>query len=257
MPEACPKLPSPVATLTYEFTDGHVIPLHFHPEDQLVYASQGVMTVQTDQGTWVVPSQRAVWIPARIPHTIAMSGAVSMRTLYLKPRLVRTLPRTCCVVNVSPLLRELVLHACTFKVLRRRTRSQAHLLDLLVDQLEAVQSVPLQLPRPADSRALRVSEVLLRDPGDSRSLGELCRLAGASKRTIERLFQEETKLTFGKWRQQLRLMRSLQLLAAGEKITYAALESGYSTPSAYISMFRKSLGTTPGRYFTQISSSMA
>lgn len=248
--EACPRLPSPVSTLTYDFEDGHVIPLHFHPEDQLVYASQGVMTIQTEQGTWVVPPQRAVWIPARIPHTIAMSGAVSMRTLYLKPRLVRSLPRTCCVVNVSPLLRELILHACTFKVLRRRTRIQAHLLDLLLDQMEAVQSVPLQLPRPLDSRALRVSETLLRDPGDARSLGELCRAAGASKRTIERLFQDETKLTFGKWRQQLRLMRSLQLLAAGEKVAYAALECGYSTPSAYIAMFRKVLGTTPGNYFS-------
>jgi len=207
------------------------------------------MTVQTQQGTWVVPPQRAVWIPARIPHTIAMSGAVSMRTLYLKPRLVRTLPRTCCVVNVSPLLRELILHACTFKVLRRRTRIQAHLLDLLLDQMEAVPSVALQLPSPVDSRALRVSETLLRDPSDVRPLGELCRSAGASKRTVERLFQEETKLTFGKWRQQLRLMHSLQMLAAGEKISYAALESGYSTPSAYIAMFRKILGTTPGRYF--------
>ncbi|MGB7623931.1 MAG: AraC family ligand binding domain-containing protein, partial [Terriglobia bacterium] len=100
---------SRVTTLTYDFPHGHVVPRHYHDRDQLVYACQGVMTVRTDEGTWVVPTQRAVWIPARVPHGITMSGAVSMRTLYLKPSLVRTLPRSCCVVNVSLLLRELIL----------------------------------------------------------------------------------------------------------------------------------------------------
>src|SRR5208283_3594404 len=108
---ACHKLPSPVTTLTYDFAHGHVIPEHFHLEDQLVYASRGVMTVRTSEGAWVVPPRRAVWIPARIPHSIVMSGAVSMRTLYLRARMVSRLPRTCCVVNVSSLLQELILHA--------------------------------------------------------------------------------------------------------------------------------------------------
>src|SRR6516225_5208061 len=108
-----PNRRSDIATLTHDYHAGHVIPLHFHDRDQLVYASRGVMTVQTRDGSWVVPTDRAVWIPAAIPHTITMSGAVAMRTLYLKPRLARGLPRSCCVVNVSPLLKELILHACT------------------------------------------------------------------------------------------------------------------------------------------------
>src|SRR5882672_12664245 len=107
------------ATLSYEFEHGHVIPSHFHPEDQLVFASKGVMTVSTRQGIWVVPPSRAVWIPARTPHSITMSGAVSMRTLYLLPGLVRCLPANCVVLNVSPLLKELVLHACRFPRLRK------------------------------------------------------------------------------------------------------------------------------------------
>src|SRR5215831_10626827 len=98
---------SHIVTLTHDYPAGQVIPLHFHDRDQLVYASRGVMTVQTDAGTWVVPTHRAVWIPARIPHTVAMSGKVAMRTLYLKPRLAPSVPRECCVVNVSPLLKEL------------------------------------------------------------------------------------------------------------------------------------------------------
>jgi AraC-like DNA-binding protein len=246
---ACPSLPSPVTTLTYDFVHGHRIPEHFHPEDQLVYACRGVMTVRTADGSWVVPAQRAVWIPARIPHSIVMSGAVSMRTIYFRARLVRRLPRSCCVVNVSPVLQELILHACTYPRLSRRSKIQAHLIAVIVDQLGMVRAIPLQLPSPSDPRAVRVAETLQRDPSEQRSLKAVCRHAGASKRTIERLFQTETHLSLGKWRQQLRLLRSLQLLAAGEKITHAALEAGYSTPSAFIAMFRKALGTTPGRYF--------
>src|SRR6266849_3010501 len=138
-PDAFPKFPSQVSTLAYDFPDGHVIPEHFHNEDQLVYACRGVMTVRTSEGTWVVPPQRAVWIPARIPHSVVMSGAASMSTLYLKARLVRRLPRSCRVVNVSPLLRELVLHACKFPALKKRVRVQAHLIDAIVDQLETVE----------------------------------------------------------------------------------------------------------------------
>ena len=246
---ACPRLQSPVTTLTYEFADGHTIVEHYHPEDQLVYASRGVMTVRTSEGTWVVPAQRAVWIPARTPHSIVISGAVSMRTLYLRARLVRRLPRTCCVVNISALLQELILHACQQQHLNRRSRVQRHLIDFIVDQLETVQAIPLQLPSPLDARAVRVADALRCDPGDQDSLEQLCDKAGASKRTIERLFQSETGLSLGKWRQQLRLQRSLQLLASGEKVTHAALEAGYSTPSAFIAMFRDALGVTPGRYF--------
>ena len=246
---ACPPQPSLVTTLTYDFDDGHVVPEHFHPEDQLVYACRGVMTVRTEDGTWVVPPQRAVWIPAKVPHSVVMSGPVSMRTIYLRANLVRSLPRSCRVVNVSPLLRELILHACKFPGMGRRKRVHAHLIDLLVDQLQEVQSIPLQLPAPSDPRAIRVAESLQRDPADQRSLVDVCRHAGASKRTVERLFQLETNMTLGEWRKQLRLMHALQLLAAGEKIARVALEAGYSTPSAFISMFRRELGQTPKRYF--------
>jgi AraC-like DNA-binding protein len=139
--------------------------------------------------------------------------------------------------------------------LSRRSKVQAHLIDVFLDQLETVQAVPLQLPSVSDPRAARVAATLQNDPGDTRSLEEACRQAGASKRTIERLFQQETRLSLGKWRQQLRLMRSLQLLAAGEKISHAAAEAGYSTPSAFIAMFRKALGTTPRRYFENLPAS--
>jgi AraC-like DNA-binding protein len=248
---ACPSLRCPVATLVYDFAHGHAIPPHFHPEDQLVYASRGVMTVRTDEGTWVVPPRRAVWIPAKIPHSIVMSGPVSMRTVYLRARMAQKLPRNCCVVNVSSLLQELILHACQFPRMNRRTKVHAHLINLILDQLQSVKTIPLQLPAPLDARAQRVATMLRDNSWNTKSLASICRQAGASRRTIERIFEKETNLSLGKWRQQLRLLRSLQLLAAGEKITSAALEAGYSTPSAFIAMFRKALGTTPRRYLAQ------
>jgi AraC-like DNA-binding protein len=238
-----------VTALAYDLGHGHAIPAHLHPEDQLVYACHGVMTVCTNAGTWVVPTQRAVWIPARTPHSILISGAVSMRTIYLRVRLVRRLPRECCVVNVSPLLQQMILHLCALGKLNRRLRTHAHLIDVLIDQLDGVHAIPLQLPSPSDPRAARVAAALQSRVDSSRSLASLCVRAGASKRTIERLFQQETRMSLGKWRQQLRLLRSLQLLAAGEKISHAALEAGYNSPSAFIAMFRKALGTTPRRYF--------
>lgn len=241
---------SQIATFTRDYPAGHRIRAYFHARDQLLYASRGVMTVHTDAGTWVVPTYRAMWIPARVAHSISMSGAVAMRALYLRPRLASALPRICCVVNVSPLLKELLLRACEFAALTRRIPWQRHLIDVTLDQLQRIQMVPLQLPKPGDPRARRIAAVLLADPGDRRPLSEICGIAGASKRTVERLFQDEIGMTPGKWRQQLRLMQALRLLADGAQVTQAAVDAGYSTPSAFIAMFKKALGRTPRAYFS-------
>jgi AraC-like DNA-binding protein len=244
------RLLGEMASVSADLAHGHVVPEHSHPEDQLLFASSGVMTLRTAQGVWAVPPLRAVWIPADMPHSVAMSGPVSMRTLYFLPRLCRKFSEKCFVMNVSPLLRELILHACQFKRLSKRVLAERRIIEIIVDQLKAVDSIPLQLPHPTDTRAMRVVKALLADPSNPRDLERLCRDCGASKRTIQRVFLEETKMNFGKWRQQLRLLHGLQLMASGEKVTAAALEAGYSSPSAFISMFRKQLGTTPMRYLT-------
>lgn len=184
----------------------------------MVYASHGVMTVRTSSDTWVVPPARAVWIPASVAHSIVMSGTVSMRTLYLKPRLARTLPRNCCVVNVPPLLKELILHACGVRRLQKTTRWHRHLIDVVLDQLQTIQMVPLQLPHLSDPRALRIADAMMANPGNTQTLAQICRAGVASKRTVERLFQEETGLTFGKWRQQLRLMQAMRLWRRAPKL---------------------------------------
>jgi AraC-like DNA-binding protein len=246
-----PRSSAPIVTLTHDYPAGCTIPLHFHDRDQLVFASRGVMTVRTSRGSWVVPALRAVWIPEKMPHSIVMSGKVAMRTLYLRPRLAASLPRECCVVRVPALLKELILHACACRSLSRRIAAQAHLIDVLLDQLRAIEVAPLQLPLPGDLRAQRVADILLRNPSDPRPLAVLARSSGASRRTLERLFVEATAMTFGKWRQQLRLMHGMRLLGGGARVTDAALEAGYSTPSAFIAAFRRALGATPGQYFRE------
>jgi len=221
------RLLAEIASVSADLPHGHLIREHSHPEDQLLFASKGVMTLKTRQGVWVVPS---------------------MRTLYFLPKLCRTLPAKCFVMHVSAFLRELILHTCKLSRLNRKTAKQRRIADLLVDQLREVHSVPLQLPHPVDSRAIRVMETLFANPGDQRTLEKLCKDCGASKRTIQRLFLDQTKMTFARWRQQLRLLHGMQLLACGEKVTAAALEAGYNSTSAFIAMFRKQMGTTPARY---------
>lgn len=238
-----------VATLAYDFAGEHVIPQHFHPEDQLIFGSRGVMTVRTKQGIWVVPPLRAVWIPAGTPHSVAILGPVSMRTLYFAPGLVKTATTKCFVMNVSPLLRELILHACKFPKLKKQEPAHRRVIEMILDQLEAIHSIPLQLPHPSDPRAMRIVQALLVEPGKQKTLAALCADCGASKRTIERLFIAETKMTFSQWRRQLRLLHAMQLLASGEKVTGAAWDAGYRSTSAFIVMFRRQLGQTPTRYF--------
>jgi AraC-like DNA-binding protein len=238
-----------IRTLAVGYSGGYTIPTHSHDWSQLIYASTGVMTVHTAAGSWVVPPERGVWVPAGIAHSIEMSGQVSMRSLYFAPGFGRgRLPRTCSVLNVSGLMRELILHATTLRSLDRKITAQARLIGVILDQIKALPEMPLDLAMPRDGRALRVAEMLRANPGSSGSLDRIARAAGASKRTIERRFRSETGMGLGRWRQQLRLLHALRLLAGGEPVTAVALDAGYQSTSAFISMFKKALGSTPLRY---------
>jgi len=239
----------PIVGYAEDFPHGHRIRRHRHPAAQLIYAASGVMTVSTAEGRWIVPPQRALWVPAHVPHAIRMTGMVRMRTLYLDAAGVPQAPPTCGVVPVTPLLRELILRVIDFAQPYPLGGREARLVAVLRDEIAAKPLAPLHLPMPRDRRLLAVTNKLLADPADQRTLAAWSRSAGASARTLARLFQAETGMSFARWRQQARLLRALELLGAGAAVTSVALDLGYDSPSAFITMFRAQLGTTPGKYF--------
>ncbi len=243
------KLEGTVLVRTYgvTFSESYASKPHTHEWDQLTYATQGVMTVKTADGVWVVPPNRAVWVPAGVEHTEVFSGPVAARSLFLVPQLSKFDRRECTAMNVSPLLRELILAAIAQGKLDSKIPEQMRLIEVLCDQIRTIANVPVQLKSPSDPRALRVTAMLEADPSSDETLAEISRRAGASKRTIERIFRVETGVSFQQWRQRLRLIHALRLLAAGQSVTSVALEVGYSSTSAFIAMFRRELHTTPRR----------
>ncbi|MEO6026056.1 MAG: helix-turn-helix transcriptional regulator [Candidatus Binatia bacterium] len=247
----------PVVGYAADFTSGHLIRRHRHSAGQLIFASSGVMTVTTVAGRWVVPPERAVWVPPNVTHAIRMTGAVHMRTLYLDGRAVPALPDTCSVVQVTGLLRELILRVVGFTQPYPRDGHAARIVAVLFDEMAAARTAPLHLPLPRDPRLLAITERLSADPADKRELSAWARSAGASSRTLARLFRRETGLGFAQWRQQARLLRALERLAAGDPVTAIALDLGYDSPSAFITMFRSRLGATPGRYFGRPEAALA
>jgi len=212
--------------------------------DQLIYATAGVMSVHTGDGTWVVPPDRAVWVPAGIAHRIEMSGRTSVRTLYLRAGMAG-LPDACRAVNVSPLLRELIRYAVPRCPLFLDDPPQARLVGVILDQLGELPTAPLRLPLPTDLRARTVAVALRDEPGRVTPPP-----GGVSRRTLERLFRAETGLTVGQYRERARLLAALPRLARGEPVARVAADVGYATPSAFGAMFKRVLGVSPTRYFT-------
>lgn len=233
-----------------EYPSGYSSANHWHGRAQLVYACAGVVKVTTQQGVWVVPQHRGVWIPARMEHQIESAGPFSMRSLYVREDSVAGLPAECGVVGISPLLRELILAAADASQAYNLAGRDGRVMELILDEIRSLPVVPLHLPEPTDSRLRQITAAIRENPADTRTLEAWGRQAGASPRTLARLFPAETGMTFRHWQRQARLLAGLMRLAGGEPVTSVALEVGYENPSAFISMFRRALGVTPGRYFS-------
>ena len=234
-------------TLAVSFHDGHHIEAHTHPWGQLIYAASGVMRVRAGDRLWLAPPRQAVWAPAGVEHEIWARGDFAMRTLYLRQDLARALPAECRGLEVSPLLRELILHAVGLMLLEENDPAQRRLAELTADQIAAAAALPLSLPFPRDPRAVKLARRLQQDPADPAELPALAREAGASARTLQRLFLDETGLRFVQWRQRLRLLHAASLLGLGASVTDAGLEAGYASTSAFIAAFKGQFGRTPSR----------
>lgn len=240
----------PISAEGYEYRAGRRIEEHTHSAAQLVHATVGTMRVSTNRGVLVVPPQRAVWIPARTPHAIDVLSDVSMKTVYIWAGSSRRFPKESCVVSVSGLLRHLILSAIEMPDRYRLTGRHRALVQLLFDEIKTVDQEPLVLVNPTDRRIILIADALNRDPADCRSLASWAKAVHASERTIARQFLHDTGITFGQWRQQLRLVRAIEMLAKKIPVSVVATRLGYASMSAFGYMFRRALGRSPKEYFT-------
>ena len=223
---------------------------HRHTRHELMYATSGVVHITTMKGEWILPPSRALWITAETEHALKVIKPAKTIVLYIDRAVSYPDCDHCMVVNVSPLIRELII-ACTHSPQDNRSACN-RLAQVLLDQLTTLDRIPVALPAQLDHRALKIAGILRQTPSCREPLAHLARHAGASTRTIERLWIRETGMTFGTWRQRLRLVTALEQLAWGNSITNTAFEAGYESVSAFVHAFKNMFGITPARYFKTI-----
>jgi AraC-like DNA-binding protein len=233
-----------------DYRAGTELDWHAHPYGQLIYAISGAMFVRTREEMFIVPSLMAVWVPPRIEHSVGMQGFTSMRTVYFAENRLPRSTAKCTVIAVSALLRELILALIARQSAAGACEDLVLIIDLLQREIARAAPEPLLLPTPSDKRVQPIVMMVMSDVSSSHDLREALQGAGVSLRTLERIFKRETGLTFGRWCRQARLLSSISGLAQGKSVTEVALDAGYSTPSAYTYMFRRSLGTAPTQYLS-------
>ncbi len=237
----------PVCGLTDEYPPGYVDHMHSHDRTQILYACSGVMSVVTPNMSFVIPPQRAVWLPSGTPHEVSCRGSVSLRTLYIDPTLDAN-PSVCRVLEVSDFLKALILEVVSFGPNYDEAGREGRIVDLLLDEIGLMPNAPYHAPMPTDARLLRVCNAILADPSDHRDVDDWAEVAGMGRRTFTRAFKRETGMGLGVWRQQVRLMQALSLIASGQPVTTVAFDVGYDSPSAFTAMFRRAYGVPPSVY---------
>lgn len=233
-----------IATLAREYPRGHNIPEHTHLSDQLVYASCGVMEVAPGGSLWIIPPQFGLWIPSGVPHRIRMPERVSMRTLYMRAGLLGRWT-DCTVLHVGPFLRELIFEIVRVGSLRTRNAVERALHEILLAKLCQASPAPTGVLLPRDGRALALAQAVIGNPAVTQPLTALCATAGLSVRTLQRIFRREVGMDFESWRRQVRLMRAVELLAAGRSVKEAAFAVGYQGSGTLVALFRGTFGKTP------------
>lgn len=243
------NLPRPLVVMENSWPSGTSTGWHTHPKGQLLYATDGVMVVHSDEGSWVVPPNRALWMLAGLRHNVTMSGDVLMRTAYIDADKIGSLPPQSCVINVSPLLRELLVEAVKISPTQELAGRDARLMNLLIDELRVSSTIPLHLPMPRDLRLQAICQALMERPSDTSSAAAWARSVGVAERTLHRMFTKEAGMTFAQWREQARLLHALRGIAEGAKVIDVALDCGYASPSAFAAMFRRHFGVTPSSFY--------
>ena len=239
-------MPRPIMVRAFVLEAGSEVQAHHHQWGQLAYASEGILVVSTPHGSWTVPPARAVWIPPLTDHAIGVPAPATFRSVYIDRPEADAMGPVCRVLSMTDLLRQLIRRASQVPLAYDTTGPDGRLMQVMLDEINTLQEEEsLHLPMPEDPRLKRITSLLMSNPADKRTLAGLAREAGSSERTLARLFVTETGLSFGDWRRRLRLIQSVERLVAGEAVTTVALDMGYESPSAFIAMFRRTLGSSP------------
>ncbi|MCA1944371.1 MAG: helix-turn-helix transcriptional regulator [Desulfovibrio sp.] len=220
-----------------------------HRKAHLLLTMRGVVTLEADHGVWIVPPRCALWIPSGMPLTFRGAGALQIYGLFVEPDAAPTMPRECRTITVSPLLQELLLHAVQMPMLYEEEGPDGRIVQVLLDQLAAAPVARLNFPMPQNEKLRTIAISLLNHPADRATIAEWGRRIGMAERTLSRALHRDTGMSFGRWRQQLHILIALQRLAQGGSVQAVALDLGYESASAFITMFKKVMGKSPARYF--------
>jgi len=239
----------PVVAISQDYNRGGRAPRHRHRRGQLIFLVTGALRIETDTEYWLAPPGRAAWVPGNVFHSAQYTTKSSVCVAYIDERAFpKSFPTAGSVFALTGLLRELVLRAVDFGWSYPFGGGEERAMRLLVDELFCARPVGLHLPLGRDIRLRRIVDALLIEPGDRRPLSAWAQEVGASERTLTRLFKTETGLGFSHWREQLRLTRAVEMLAAGRDVTRTSLELGYSGPSSFSTMFTRAMGFPPRAY---------
>jgi AraC-like DNA-binding protein len=221
---------------------------HAHRESQLLYLVRGEGMCEASNALWIVPPQSALWIPGSVTHRIRARAPLEGYAVFVEPDAAPNLPTECCAVSVTPLFRELLVRMATRPALYDVKGPDARLMRVLLDELATVAVEKHRLPMPSDPRLRRLVDAMSADPANGATTKTWAKRIGVGERTLNRLLVEETGLSFGRWRQQLHIILAIQKLSRGASVQSVATDLGYESASSFVTMFRKSLGTSPARY---------
>jgi len=246
--ESSPTLAHPIRVRSRPVSAGVRIARHTHAWAQVACTTRGVLRIAAEGSTWMVPPSRAIWVPPNVTHEVVIVEDAFLRTLYIDASVVPPGLDACRVVEVSPLLREVAVALDDLTISSERERL---LGTLALDEITRSRPLPLSIPMPTDKRLLALCEAVLADPASADSLEHWATLAGASTRTIARLFRRELGVSFSQWRQQAVLARAIPLLSQGRPLSQVALLLGYQSQSAFSAMFRRAFGESPRAFFVR------
>lgn len=220
-------------------------PEHHHRKGQLVMALRGGVTCRVPSGMWMVPPHCGIWVPGGMTHSNVATANARLFFLFVEPG-AADLPDRCCTLSLSPLVRELIIEMADQTDVA--TAEAETMTTLLLSALARMPVEHLHLPLTAEPRLNRIASALANDPGDRSTIAEWAARVAMSENSLARLVRRETGLSFGRWRQQLQLIIAIRSLSAGATVQQVSGDLGYESVSAFITMFKKALGTSPARY---------